>query len=147
MVRRICETFMQRQAASTVSCIRCTINAHRHYSIGHVIYHFLTEWSGLEWSLLDGMGNTLQQFKVSIRVKVRVSVMVRVSIRTSWVVNFALFRCFRPVIYTRPVVCINIIFTSWCIDARNCLRPRTVHRFGYSGQNKAHCIAVVIIRQ
>jgi len=28
--------------------------------------------------------------------------MVRVSIRTSWVVNFALFRCYRPVIYTRP---------------------------------------------
>jgi len=23
-------------------------------------------------------------------------------IRTSWVVNFALFRCYRPVIYTRP---------------------------------------------
>jgi len=29
-----------------------------------------------------------------IRVKVRVSVMVRDSIRTSWVVNFALFRCY-----------------------------------------------------
>jgi len=29
-------------------------------------------------------------------------VMVRVSIRASWVVNFALFRCYRPVIYTRP---------------------------------------------
>jgi len=28
--------------------------------------------------------------------------MVRVSIRISWVVNFALFRCYRPVIYTRP---------------------------------------------
>jgi len=28
--------------------------------------------------------------------------MVRVSIRTSWVVNFTLFRCYRPVIYTRP---------------------------------------------
>jgi len=28
--------------------------------------------------------------------------MVRVSITTSWVVNFALFRCYRPVIYTRP---------------------------------------------
>ena len=40
--------------------------------------------------------------KVRIRVKVRVSVMVRVSIRTSWVVNFTLFRCYRPVIYTRP---------------------------------------------
>jgi len=41
--------------------------------------------------------------RVRIRVKVRVSVMVRVSSRTSWVVNFALFRCYRPVIYTRPV--------------------------------------------
>jgi len=40
--------------------------------------------------------------RVWIRVKVRVSVMVRVSIRTSWVVNFALFRCYRSVIYTRP---------------------------------------------
>jgi len=28
--------------------------------------------------------------------------MVRVSIRTSWVVNFALFRCYRPAICTRP---------------------------------------------
>jgi len=28
--------------------------------------------------------------------------MVRISIRTSWVVNFALFGCYRPVIYTRP---------------------------------------------
>ena len=28
--------------------------------------------------------------------------MVRVTIRTSWVVNFTLFRCYRPVIYTRP---------------------------------------------
>jgi len=27
--------------------------------------------------------------------------MVRVSIRTSWVVNFALFHCYRTVIYTR----------------------------------------------
>ena len=44
---------------------------------------------------------------IRIRVKVRVSVMVRVSIRTSWVVNFALFRCYRPVIYTRPWVPIS----------------------------------------
>jgi len=29
--------------------------------------------------------------------------MVRVSIRTSWVVNFALFRCYWPVIYTHPL--------------------------------------------
>jgi len=37
----------------------------------------------------------------------RVSVMVRASIRTSWVVNFAPFRCYRPVIYTCPTVYIN----------------------------------------
>ena len=43
-----------------------------------------------------------------VRVKVRVSVMVRVSIRTSWVVNFALFFCYRPVIYTRP----NLVFSE-----------------------------------
>ena len=41
--------------------------------------------------------------RVRIRVKVGVSVMVRVSIRTSWVVNFVLFR-YRPVIYTRPAL-------------------------------------------
>ena len=40
--------------------------------------------------------------RVSSRVRVRVSVLVRVSIRTNWVVNFALFCCYRPVIYTRP---------------------------------------------
>ena len=40
--------------------------------------------------------------RIRVRVKVRVSVMVRVSIRTSWVVNFALFRRYRPVIYTCP---------------------------------------------
>jgi len=40
--------------------------------------------------------------RVSSRVKVRVSVMVRVSIRTSGMVNFALFRCYRPLIYTLP---------------------------------------------
>jgi len=41
--------------------------------------------------------------RVRVRVKVRVSVLVTVSIRSSWVVNFALFRCYRPVIYTRPM--------------------------------------------
>jgi len=40
--------------------------------------------------------------RIRVRVKIRVSVLVRVSIRTSWVVNFTLFRCYRPVIYTRP---------------------------------------------
>jgi len=39
---------------------------------------------------------------VRVSSSVRVNVLVRVSIRTSWVVNFALFRCYRPVIYTRP---------------------------------------------
>ena len=40
--------------------------------------------------------------RIRVKVRVRVSVMVRVSIRTRWVVNFALVRCYRPVIYTRP---------------------------------------------
>jgi len=40
--------------------------------------------------------------RVSSRVRVRIKIKVRVSITTSWVVNFALFRCYRPVIYTRP---------------------------------------------
>ena len=44
------------------------------------------------------------RLRVRIRFKVRVSVMVRVSIKTSWVVNFAILRCYRPVIYTRPKV-------------------------------------------
>ena len=46
---------------------------------------------------------------------VKVSVMVTVSIRTSWVVNFVLFRCYRPAIYTRPqlthlliIFCFNV---------------------------------------
>ena len=46
-----------------------------------------------------------------VRVKGRVSVLVRVSIRTSWVVNFTLFRCYRPVIYTRPLR----IGKIWCL--------------------------------
>ena len=49
---------------------------------------------------------------VRIRVKVRVSIMVRVSIRTNWVVNFALFRCYRPVIYTRPIKLVSWSLTS-----------------------------------
>ena len=50
-----------------------------------------------------GLVRVSSRVRVRIRVKVRVSVMVRVSIRTNWVVNFALFRCYRPVIYTRPI--------------------------------------------
>jgi len=58
--------------------------------------------------LVLGLGLVRVSSRVRIRVKVRVSVMVRVGIRTSWVVNFALFRCYRPVIYTRP------LFLGWC---------------------------------
>jgi len=42
-----------------------------------------------------GLVRVSSRVRVRIRVKVRVSVMVRVGIRTSWVVNFALFRCYR----------------------------------------------------
>ena len=49
-----------------------------------------------------GLVRVSSRVRVRIRVKVRVSVMVRVSVRTSWVVSFALFRCYRSVIYTRP---------------------------------------------
>jgi len=52
--------------------------------------------------LVLGLGLARVSSRVRIRVKVRVSVMVRVSIRARWLVNFALFRCYRPVIYTRP---------------------------------------------
>ena len=48
-----------------------------------------------------GLVRVSSRARVRIGIEVRVSVMVRVSIRTSWVVNFALFRCYRPVIYTR----------------------------------------------
>ena len=54
--------------------------------------------------LVLGLGLVRVSSVVRIRVKVRVSVMVRVSIRTSWVVNFALFCCYWPVIYTHPRV-------------------------------------------
>ena len=50
--------------------------------------------------LVLGLG--LVRVSSRVRVKVRVSVLVRVSIRTNWVVYFALFRCYRPVIYTCP---------------------------------------------
>ena len=51
-----------------------------------------------------GLVRVSSRVRVRIRVKIGVSVMVRVSIRTSWVVNFTLFRhnFYRPVIYTRP---------------------------------------------
>jgi len=53
-----------------------------------------------------GLVRVSSRVRVRIRVKVRVSVMVRVSIRTSWVVNFTLFQCYRPVIYIRPQITI-----------------------------------------
>ena len=49
-----------------------------------------------------GLVRVSSRVRVRIRIRVRVSVMVRVSTRRSWVVNFALFRRYRPVIYTRP---------------------------------------------
>jgi len=55
-----------------------------------------------DWLVL-GLGLVRVSSMVRIRVKVRVSVMVRVSIRGSWVVNFALFCCYLPVVYTCPV--------------------------------------------
>jgi len=57
--------------------------------------------NSLRLALGLGLGRVCSRVRVRIRVKVRVSVVVRVSIRTSWVVNFALFRCYRPVIHTR----------------------------------------------
>jgi len=56
-----------------------------------------------------GLVRFSSRVRVRIRVKVRVSVLVRASIRTSWVVNVALFRCYRPVIYTRP----HILLTNF----------------------------------
>jgi len=50
--------------------------------------------------LVLGLG--LVRVSSRVKVKVRVSVMVRVSIRISWMVNFTLFRCYWPVIYTCP---------------------------------------------
>jgi len=56
--------------------------------------------NNLRLALGLGLVRVSSRVRVKIRVKVRVSVMVRVSIGTRWVVNFALFRCYRPVIYT-----------------------------------------------
>jgi len=58
-----------------------------------------------------GLVRVSSRVRVRIRVRVRVSVMVRVSIRRSWVVNFVLFRCYRSVIYTRPVL---VLFVTFC---------------------------------
>jgi len=54
----------------------------------------------------SGLVRVSSRVRVRVKVKVRVSILVRVSIRSSWVVNFALFRCYRSVIYsTRPQLC------------------------------------------
>ena len=58
--------------------------------------------NNLRLVLVLGLVRVSSRVRVRNRVKVRVSVMVRVSIRTRWVVNYALFRCYRLVIYTRP---------------------------------------------
>ena len=62
--------------------------------------------------LVLGLGLVRVNSRVRIGVKVRVSVMVRVSIRASWVVNFALFRCYRSVIYTRPSPVLSLVCLS-----------------------------------
>jgi len=61
-----------------------------------------THCNNLRLVLGLGLVRVSSRVRVRFRVKVRVSVMVRVSIRTKCVVNFALFRCYRPVIYIRP---------------------------------------------
>ena len=62
-----------------------------------------------------GLVRVSSRVRVRIRVKVRVSVLVTVtvSIKTSWVVNFALFRCYQPVIYTRPQCFRHHCSISW----------------------------------
>jgi len=60
--------------------------------------------NNLRFVLGLGLVRVSSRVRIRIRVKVRVSAMVRISIRTSWVVNFALYRCYRPVIYTRPII-------------------------------------------
>jgi len=52
--------------------------------------------------LVLGLGLVRVSSRVRVRIRVRISVMVRVSIRTRWVMNSALFRSHRPVIYTSP---------------------------------------------
>jgi len=57
-------------------------------------------FNNLRLVLGSGLVVVSRRVRVRIRVKVRVSVMVTVSNRTSWVVNFAVFRGYPPVIYT-----------------------------------------------
>jgi len=55
-----------------------------------------------------------------------ISVMVRVSIRTSWVVNFTLCRCYRPVIYTRSIPAANGHLKSFCFQSQSSRAPPMV---------------------
>jgi len=71
-----------------------------------------------------GLVRVISRVRVRIRVKVRLSVMARVSIRTSWVANFALFRCYWPVIYTRLL---NDDGTARAVHCRAVIRATCVH--------------------
>jgi len=74
--------------------------------------------------LVLGLGLVRVVSRVRIRVKIRVSVMARVSIRTSWVVNFALFRCYWPVSYSCPL---NDDGTARAVHRRAVIRATCVH--------------------
>jgi len=64
--------------------------------------------------------------------------MVRVSTGTSWVVNFALFRCYRPVIYTRTRYRLYRNTFTVSFSAHYCPRPWTVLRFAYENTRTAN---------
>jgi len=71
------------------------MTAHPHFTRGlvcSVVTSLFRPADNLGLVLGLGLVRVSSCFRVRIRVKVRVSIMVRVSIRTSWVVNFALFR-------------------------------------------------------
>jgi len=73
--------------------------------------------------LVLGLG--LVRVSSRIRIKLRVSVMVRVSIRATSAVNFALFRCYQPVIYTRPQTCkMRMVLRIFLADVTGKMRMR-----------------------
>jgi len=74
--------------------------------------------NNLRLALGLGLVRVSSRARVRIRVKVRVSVMVTVSIRTRWVVNFALFRCYQPVVYTHAEV------DKWVVSSNRVLPSR-----------------------
>jgi len=75
--------------------------------------------------LVSGLGFVRVSSRVRIRVKVRISVMIRVSIRTSWVVDFARFHCYRPVIW--------LLDNSWIRQLADCqLADWMTHRLDIS---------------